>query len=74
MADQQVTQVRAHDVRAMAASLAFKGGISLEHVLSSCYWKSHNTFTNFYLKDICWENDDIFKLGPIVSAQHIVNN
>ena len=73
-ADQQVTQVRAHDVRAMAASLAFKGGISLEQVLSSCYWKSHNTFTDFYLKDICWENDDIFKLGPIVSAQHIVNN
>ena len=73
-ADQQVTQVRAHDVRAMAASLAFKGGISLEQVLSSCYWKSHNTFTNFYLKDICWENDDIFKLGPIVSAQHVVNN
>ena len=28
----------------------------------------------FILKDICWENDDIFKLGPIVSAQHIVNN
>ena len=73
-ADQQVTQVRAHDVRAMAASLAFKGGISLEQVLSSCYWKFHNTFTNFYLKDICWENDDIFKLGPIVSAQHVVNN
>ena len=72
--DQQVTQVRAHDVRAMAASLAFKGGISLEQVLSSCYWKSHNTFTNFYLKDICWENDDIFKLGPIVSEQHVVNN
>ena len=74
MTDQQVTQVRAHDVRAMAASLVFKGGISLEPVLSSCYWRSHNTFTKFYLKDICWENDDIFKLGPIVSAQHMVNN
>ena len=37
MTDQQVTQVRAHDVRAMAASLAFKGGIFLEQVLSSCY-------------------------------------
>ena len=68
MTDQQVTQVRA-----MAASLAFKGGVSLEHVLSSCYWRSHNTFTNFYFKDICWEND-IFKLGPIVSAQQVVNN
>ena len=74
MTDQQVTEVRAHDVRAMAASLAFKGGISLEQVLSSCHWRSHNTFTNFYLKDICWENDNIFKLGPIVSAQPVVNN
>ena len=74
MTDQQVTQVRAHDVRAMAASLALKGGISLEQVLSSCYWRSHNTFTNFYLKDIYWENDNIFKLGPIVSARHVVNN
>ena len=74
MTDQQVTQVRAHDVRTMAASLAFKGGVSLEQVLSSCYWRSQNTFTIFYLKDICWENENIFKLGPIVSAQHVVNN
>ena len=72
--DQQVTQVRALHVRAMAASLAFKGGVSIEQVLSSCYLKSHNIFINFYLKDICWENDNIFKLGPIVSAQHLVNS
>ena len=71
--DLQVTQVKAHDVRAMAASLAFKGGVSLDQILESCFWKSHNTFTNFYLKDVCWENDNILKLGPIVSAQHIVN-
>ena len=74
MTDQQVTQVRAHDVRTMAASLVFEGGVSLEQVLSSCYWMSHNTFTHLYLKDICYENDNIFKLGPIVSAQHVVNS
>ena len=74
MIDQQVTQVRAHDVRAMAALLAFKEGVSLEQVLSSCYWRSHNTFTNFHLKDICWGNDNIFKLGLIVSAQNVVNS
>ena len=67
-------QVRAHDVRAMAALLAFKGGVSLEQVLSSSYWKSHNYFRNFYLKDICWENDNIFMLGPIVSAKHVMNS
>ena len=69
---QQLSQVRAHDVRALAASLAFKGGVSLDQVLQACYWKSHGTFTNFYLKDVCWENDQIFKLGPIVAAQHVI--
>ena len=66
---QQLYQVRAH----MAASLTFKGGVSLSEILEACFWKSHNTFTNFYLKDLCWHNGQILKLGPIVSAQHVIN-
>ena len=69
----QLCQVKAHDVRSMAASLAFKGGVSLSEILEACFWKSHNTFTNFYLKDLCWHNGQILKLGPIVSAQHVIN-
>ena len=65
---------KAHDVRALAASLAFKGGVSLSEILESCFWKSHSTFTNFYLKDVCWDNNDIFKLGPLVAAQHIISS
>ena len=38
-------QVKAHDVRAFAASKAFQSGISLDQILSACHWKSHNTFT-----------------------------
>ena len=37
------------------------------------FWKSHNTFTNFYLKDLCWHNGQILQLGPIVSAQHVID-
>ena len=48
---QDLHQVRAHDVRAFAASQAFQGGVSLEQILSACHWKAHNTFTQFYLKD-----------------------
>ena len=44
--DTQDLQVKAHDVRSMSASLAFKGGVSLEQILG-CFWKSHNTFTSF---------------------------
>ena len=72
-ASQQLCQVKAHDVRSMAASLAFTGGISLGKILEACFWRSHNTFTNFYLKDLCWHNGQILQLGPIVSAQNVIN-
>ena len=68
---QQLHQVRAHDVRAFAASKAFQGGVSLDQILSVCHWKSHNTFTQFYLKDVAWADADLYHLGPVVAAQHI---
>ena len=64
-------QVKAHDVRAFAASKAFQSGVSLEQILSACHWKSHNTFTQFYLKDVAWADSELYHLGPVVSAQHI---
>ena len=64
-------QVKAHDVRAFAASKAFQSGISLEQILSACHWKSHNTFTQFYLKDVAWADSELFHLGPVVAAQQV---
>ena len=71
---QTLTNVKAHDVRSMAASLAFKGGVSLDQILGACFWKTHSTFTNFYLKDVAWKSSEgsDYSLGPVVSAQHIV--
>ena len=64
-------QVKAHDVRAFAASKAFQAGISLEQILAACHWKSHNTFTQFYLKDVAWADSELYHLGPVVAAQQI---
>ena len=64
-------QVKAHDVRAFAASKAFQSGISLEQILSACHSKSHNTFTQFYLKDVAWADSELYHLGPVVAAQQI---
>ena len=64
-------QVKAHDVRAFATSKAFQGGISLDQILVACHWKSHNTFTQFYLKDVAWADSELFHLGPVVAAQQI---
>ena len=65
-------QVKAHDVRAFAASKAFQSGVSLEQILSAFHWKSHNTFT-LYLKDAAWADSELFHLGPVVAAQQIHN-
>ena len=45
-----LVQVKAHDIRAFAASKAFYSGVSVDQIKQACHWKAHNTFTNFYLK------------------------
>ena len=64
-------QVKDHDVWAFVSSKAFQLGVSLERILSACHWKSHNTFTQFYLKDVAWADSELFHLGPLVFAQEI---
>ena len=39
-----------------------------------CHWKAHNMFTNFYLKDLTWsDNDNNVYLGPVVGAQQVLD-
>ena len=70
-AAQDLHQVRAHDVWAFTASQAFQGGVSLEQILSACHWKAHNTFTQFYLKDLALADSELYHLGPVVAAQQV---
>ena len=56
----------------MAASLAFSSQIELDEVLRKCLWKSHTTFSEFYLKDMTQVRDDLLSLGPLVAAQKVV--
>ena len=76
-ADQQASdlvQVKAHDIRAFAASKAFYGGVSVDQIMQACHWKAHNTFTNFYLKDLTWsDTDNNMYLGPVVAAQQVLD-
>ena len=76
-ADQQAldfVQVKAHDIRAFVASKAFYGGVSVDQIMQACHWKAHNTFTNFYLKDLTWsDNDNNMYLGPVVAAQQVLD-
>ena len=73
-ADQQaldLVQVKAHDIRAFTA---FYGGVSVVQIMQACHWKAHNTFTNFYLKDLTWsDNDNNMYVGPVVVAQQVLD-
>lgn len=61
------------DIRGMAASWASRGTLDLEGLMRACTWKSHTTFTDFYLKDLSVIRDNLLALGPIVAAQSIVH-
>ena len=64
-------QVKVHDIRAFAAFKTFQSGVSLQQILSACHWKSHNTFTHIYLKDVVWADSELYHLGLVVAAQWI---
>ena len=64
--------VKAHDVRAFDTSKAFQSGVSLEQLLSACHWKSHNTFTQFYLNGVASADSELFHLGPVVDTHNPV--
>ena len=73
-ADMVLTGVKAHDVRAFAASKAFYGGTSMDQIMQACHWKSHNTFTKFYLKDLSGQDqkEGSYHLGSFIAAQQVM--
>ena len=75
-ADQQaldMVQVKAHDIKAFAASKAFYGGVSVDQIMQACHWKAHNMFSYFYLKDFTWSDDNNMYLEPVVVAQQVLD-
>ena len=62
-------QVRAHDLRSIAASWNLHCSIPLSDILRAAQWRCHNTFTSFYLRDMTLFEEDILRLGPICTGQ-----
>ena len=52
----------------------FYDGVLVDQIMQACHWKTHNTFPNFFLKDLTWSNNDnnMF-LGPEVVAQQVLD-
>lgn len=51
--DKSLEGVRAHDVRSFSSSWALFQGIPIQDIMEAASWKSENTFTSFYMRDMC---------------------
>ena len=63
--------VKGHDLRAFATSWNALQKVSTRDILRAAQWRSHNTFTAFYLVDLSVIEEDMYKIGPLVTAHHI---
>lgn len=67
--------VRAHEVRAWSASLALTQSVALHDILEAGYWKSANTFVDFYLRDVCCRRQDgTSGISAVVVAQRALTS
>ena len=66
-------KVKAQQVRSMAASLAFHRQASMEHILRADTCRCHNTFTDFYLKNLSLYSADLIQLGLVVAAKSFLH-
>ena len=70
--DLRVHKIKAHEVRAVSTSLAFKLNIGMAKILEAACWKTNSVFAAHYLRDISYEFGDLRSLGPFVSAKSVV--
>ena len=64
----EMHKVSAHEVRALSASASVFRGMTVDTVLQSCTWKSRNTFSDFYLRDMCSLLDDSYVMASSVAG------
>jgi len=57
-----------HEVRAIAASLAYQATHSLDAVLSAATWANSTTFTSYYLRDVSGLRGNLHVIGPCIVA------
>ena len=68
----RLAKVSAHNVQKFSASWAVFNGAPFDEIMQAAYWKSHTTFTNFYLTAMATQAEGLFALGPMVAARTVI--
>ena len=70
--DLSFLRIRPHEIRALSASWAFSNNVPLEDILRAAVWKSQSTFSNFYLRSMSKQTENLHSLGPLVASQRVI--
>lgn len=62
----QISKVKAHEVRAVSTSLAYRRNLSLDSIIQATFWKCRSVFASHYLREIETIYDGCSTLGPFV--------
>ena len=66
--------LRAHSIRGVSTSFNFHRNCAVSEISKSATWRSNIVFASFYLRDYTYSLDDLYSLGPFVSAGRVLNN
>ena len=67
-----VLKVKAHELRAVSTSLAFKKNLSLQSVMEAAQWRCSSVFASHYLKEVAFDYDTCRTLGPLLAAGPVI--
>ena len=67
-----ILKVKAHELRGVSTTLAFKKNLSLKTVMEAAQWRCHSVFASNYLKDVALSYDDCRTLGPLLMAGTVI--
>ena len=67
-----VLKVKAHELRGVSTTLAFKRNLSLQAVMEAAQWRCQSVFASHYLKDISFDYEICRTLGPLLVAGALI--
>lgn len=70
--DRTFSGVSAHELRALAASWAYRSHVPLDAIKASMFWHTEGVFQRHYLRDMTSAAAGMATLGPVVVAGSVV--
>ena len=65
-------RIKAHEVRAVATSVALARNCAVKDIIASVAWRSDSVFARFYLRDMKGQQAELDRLGTVAAAQHLL--